>query len=332
MRILITGGTGSFGSKMIQKLVGDPEVELIRVFSRDEKKQYDMRTTINSDKIEYVIGDMRDFDSVESAMKGIDTIFHAAALKQVPTGEFFPSEMIKTNVLGTQNLVRAVDRTDSIKKAVLLSTDKAVFPINTMGITKALAEKLFNSKSDSKNTIFNIVRYGNVMASRGSVIPLFVEKLLAGNPITITDPNMTRFMLSLDDAIDLVLFAIQNGKSGDLFVKKAPAATVGNIALALSQIFNVEYKPDVIGVRAGEKIHETLVTQGELSRSQDMEDYYRVFPETRKQDYESFFTSGSVPVYDEDYTSENTRRLTLEETKELLLSLDFIQQQLSKLK
>lgn len=325
MKILITGGTGSFGTTMIKKIIDSEQVEAIRIFSRDEKKQHDLRVKFNSEKLEFFIGDIRDRESIAAAINGMDVIFHAAALKQVPTGEFFPDEMIKTNVNGATNLINAIQANGNIKKAILLSTDKAVFPINTMGLTKAVAEKLFSAAAkNSKKTIFNIVRYGNVMASRGSVIPLFTEKILSGSVLPITDPNMTRFLLSLDDAIDLVLHAIENGKQGDLFVKKAPSVTVETLANALGSVFKKDIKTEIIGSRAGEKIHETLITAAELSRSEESDDYFRILPETENLAYEKFYSVGEQILHKTDYTSHNTTILNVEETVSLLNSLEYI--------
>ncbi len=324
MKILITGGTGSFGTTMIKKIIDSEGVEVVRVFSRDEKKQHDLRVQFNSPKLEFFIGDIRDKDSIAAAINGMDVIFHAAALKQVPTGEFFPDEMIKTNIIGATNLINAVKANGNIEKVILLSTDKAVFPINTMGLTKAVAEKLFLAASkNSVKTVFNIVRYGNVMASRGSVIPLFAQKILSGSVLPITDPLMTRFLLSLDDAINLVLYAIEHGQQGDLFVKKAPAVTVETLANAMGQVLEREIKTEIIGSRAGEKIHETLVTSAELSRAEESEDYFRVIPETENLAYDKFYSKGEQVLLKTDYTSENTKLLNVEETVVLLKTLEY---------
>lgn len=327
MKILITGGTGSFGTKMIEKMIDSDEVDVIRVFSRDEKKQHDMRVKFNSPKIEFFIGDIRDKESVSRGIEGMDTIFHAAALKQVPTGEFFPEEMIKTNINGASNLISAVRLNGNIKKVILLSTDKAVFPINTMGLSKAVAEKLFQAAAKtSKETIFNVVRYGNVMASRGSVIPLFAQKIISDSVLPITDPDMTRFLLSLDDAIDLVLYAIKNGKQGDTFVRKAPSVTVATLAEAMGMVFNKKIKTEIIGPRAGEKKHETLLTSAELSRAEEQEHYFRVLPETENLAYDKFYSQGVQYVPQSDFTSESTKILNTDETIVLLKTLDFIKE------
>jgi len=328
-KILITGGTGSFGSAMARRLLNDDSIEKIVILSRDEKKQHDMLQEFNSSKMQYIIGDVRDIDSVRNAMKGIDTVFHAAALKQVPTGEFFPMEIVKTNILGTQNVLDAAEEA-GVKKVVLLSTDKAVYPINAMGISKSLAEKLISAKaSRGSDTVFCTVRYGNVMATRGSVIPLFIDRIKNSEEIPITNPEMTRFLLSLEDAIGLVLFAIKEGRQGDLFVKKAPAATIQDLAQALLNIFNTDNEIKIVGTRAGEKVHETLITKLELAQSEDMGEFFRVMsPHT--QDYEKYFDKGMNTKITDDYTSDNTKRLSVEETEELLLKLDFIQKALEK--
>lgn len=324
MKILVTGGTGSFGSKLVDRLSSDDNCEMIRVFSRDETKQYDMRQQKNVDKVDFIIGDVRNKDSLRQAVRGVDYIFHAAALKQVPTGELFPQEMIATNIIGTRNLIEAIEESGDKKKTVLLSTDKAVYPVNTMGISKAMAEKLFLATPENRYSEYNVVRYGNVMASRGSVIPLFIDKIKAGEPLPLTDPKMTRFLLSLDDAIDLVMYTLKEGKSGDLFVKKAPAATVQVIADALCEIFDYPKNYNVIGVRGGEKEHETLVSALELKRSEDTDDYIRINPESALSNFDSFYKYGVNTDGLEDYTSANTKQLTLEETIEILHSLDYV--------
>ncbi len=330
-RLLITGGTGSFGKTAVKRFLDDRMFSEIIVFSRDEAKQHDMRHEFNHPKLTFVIGDIRHKESIVKASRNVDYIFHAAALKQVPTGEYFPMEMIRTNVVGTQNVLEAAEE-NGVKKVVLLSTDKAVYPINAMGISKALAEKLVFAKArESKNTVFCAVRYGNVMASRGSVIPLFVSYMKKNKPLTVTDPNMTRFLLSLEDAIDLVMMAIQRGEQGDLFIKKAPASTIADLAEALKNIFKSKSKIEVVGVRAGEKIHEALATQLELNRSEDLGEYYRIKSETML-DYGSFFSKGNYVKADSDYTSENTKRLTVKDTERVLKSLDYIKKELKNFK
>lgn len=330
MKILVTGGTGSFGSQLVKRLANDNRYETIRVFSRDEKKQHDMRQMEGSEKIDFIIGDVRDKDSLRYAVKGMDYVFHAAALKQVPTGELFPQEMIATNILGTKNLIDVLEESEEGKHAILLSTDKAVMPVNTMGISKAMAEKLFLATPENRRHVYNVTRYGNVMASRGSVIPLFVDKILAKEPLPITEPNMTRFLLSLDDAIDLVLHALDNGESGDLFIKKAPATTVQIIADALCSIFDVPKNYKIVGTRAGEKDHETLITALEAKRAIDQGDYIKVASESALKNYDSFYKEGSDVSDFEDYTSANTKQLDLDETIKLLSSLEYVKKRLSK--
>lgn len=326
-RLLITGGTGSFGNAVIRYFLNDPNIGEIIVFSRDEKKQHDMRQELPHPKINYIVGDIRDYDAIRKATRGVDWIFHAAALKHVPTGEFFPLEVVQTNILGTENVLNAAEEND-VRKVVLLSTDKAVYPINAMGMTKAVAEKLVGAHArQSRHTVFCSVRYGNVMASRGSVIPLFVEAIKNGRPITLTDANMTRYLLSLDEAIGLVNLAIKKGAPGDLFVRKAPAATMGDLTRALLNIFGANNEIKVVGLRAGEKIHETLATQLELTRSEDLGDFYRI-KDAANYDYQDFYTNGIKTVVQADYTSENTKRLTVAEIERLLLSLPYIQEEL----
>ena len=324
-KLLITGGTGSFGSTMLARAVKDERFSEIRIFSRDEKKQYDLMQTLTSPKVKFIIGDVRQYDSIARAVEGIDYVFHAAAFKHVPTGEFFPMELVRTNILGTEN-VFAVARAAGVKKVIFLSTDKAVQPINVMGMTKALAEKIMSSyASDSPGTVFCAVRYGNVMASRGSVIPLFVDQIKAGKPITITNPEMTRFLLSLENSMDLVDFALHKGEQGNIFVKKAPAATVETIAKALLEIFHTKNKIKVIGTRKGEKIHETLATSLELTMSEDLEDFFKI--RTRGElDYNRYFTKGTTMSMEADYTSENTERLDLAATVKLLRRLPYIKE------
>lgn len=328
-KILITGGTGSFGNAMVKLFLADREFSEIVIFSRDEKKQHDMQNLYNSNKISYVVGDVRSKESIVKASRGMDYIFHAAALKHVPVGEYFPMEFVQTNILGTENVLNAAEE-NNVKKVILLSTDKASYPVNTMGICKALAEKLIGGHArTSRNTVFCTVRYGNVMASRGSVIPLFVELIKAGKPLPITDPLMTRFLLSLDDAIGLVDVAIQKGKQGDMFIKKAPAATVGDLAQALLNIFNAKNEIKVIGVRPGEKIHETIVTALEFARAQDLGEYYRVKDGSLTSPNPEEFYSHTITMPTVDYTSENTERLTIPEIQKMLLSLDYIKDELA---
>lgn len=330
-RLLITGGTGSFGKTAVKRFLDDKKISEIIIFSRDEAKQHDMRHEFNSAKLTFIVGDIRDKESILKASKGVDYIFHAAALKQVPTGEYYPLEMIKTNILGTENVLSSAEE-NGVKKVVLLSTDKAVYPINAMGMSKAIAEKLIFAKArESKGTIFCAVRYGNVMASRGSVIPLFVDYIKNNKPLTVTNPNMTRFLLSLDDAIDLVILAILKGEQGDLFIKKAPASTMADLTQAIINIFKSKSKINIVGVRAGEKVHEALATQMEMNRSEDLTGYYRIKSETSLE-YGDFFAKGNKVQAENDYTSENTKRLTVKEIEKILLSLDYIKKELSVLK
>lgn len=327
-KILITGGTGSFGNAVLGRMLKDGVGE-IRIFSRDEKKQDDMRRIHNDQRLKFYIGDIRDLASVTNATRGVDYIFHAAALKQVPSCEFHPMEAVKTNVLGTENLLEASIQ-NGVKRIVCLSTDKAVYPINAMGISKAMMEKVMVAKSrtaDDSKTIICGTRYGNVMASRGSVIPLFISQILKGNPITITDPSMTRFMMTLEDAVDLVMHAFINGKNGDIFVQKAPAATMECLAQALLEIMeksNHEIK--VIGTRHGEKLFETLLSREEMATAQEIENYFRVPPDLRDLNYGKFVDEGDKKIsHSEDYNSHNTKRLDVKEMKSLLLKLDIVQ-------
>jgi UDP-N-acetylglucosamine 4,6-dehydratase/5-epimerase len=325
-KLLITGGTGSFGNAVLKKLL-DSDLQEIRIFSRDEKKQDDMRKLYNSPKLKFYIGDVRDYSSVLNAVRGTDYIFHAAALKQVPSCEFHPLEAVKTNILGTENVLEA-SILCSVSKVICLSTDKAVYPINAMGISKAMMEKVIVAKSRSSNTtVICTTRYGNVMASRGSVIPLFVDQILKKSPITITDADMTRFMMTLGDAVDLVLFAFNNGNPGDIYVQKAPAATISVLTQALTELIDQPQHPiDIIGTRHGEKLYETLLSREEMVAAQDLGDYYRVPPDLRDLNYEKFTDEGEIQIsVAEDYNSHNTERLDVESMKELLLRLDFIQ-------
>jgi|WetSurMetagenome_2_1015567.scaffolds.fasta_scaffold253745_1 UDP-N-acetylglucosamine 4,6-dehydratase/5-epimerase len=328
-KILITGGTGSFGNTIVKKLLEESSPASITVYSRDEKKQYDMRNKYHSETLKFIIGDVRDRNRVYKAMKCVDIVFHAAALKQVPNCEFFPYEAVQTNVIGTQNVLDAAED-EEIEKIVVLSTDKAVYPINAMGISKAMLEKLMLAKarSSSSKTTFCGVRYGNVMYSRGSVLPLFVEQIKNNKPITITNPEMTRFLLPLPIAIDLVLFALAEGKNGDILVRKSPASTVKMTAQATLEIFNSKLGLKEIGIREGEKMHETLVTQEDLMKAESYDNYYRV-KNLEKLDYEKYFSEGSINHFPkEGYTSANTQRLNFEETKKLILSLKEIQEEL----
>ncbi len=324
--LLITGGTGSFGNAVLRRFL-DTDIREIRIFSRDEKKQDDMRQFYKNSKIKYFIGDVRDRLSIDNAMKGVDYVFHAAALKQVPSCEFFPTEAVRTNVLGCENVLDSAQFHD-VKKVIVLSTDKAVYPINAMGMTKALSEKVMVAKSRNLNgsgTVFCGTRYGNVMASRGSVIPLFVNQMKYGQPITVTDPNMTRFMMSLESAVDLVLFAFENGDNGDIFVKKSPATTIETLVQSLKELYKSDSDVKVIGSRHGEKLYETLVNREEMVKAVDMGGFYQIPADTRDLNYNKYFTEGTEAVSQiEEYHSHNTYRLNLEETKELLLSLRFI--------
>ena len=326
--LLISGGTGSFGNAVARRFL-ETDICEIRILSRDEKKQDDMRKKYASEKLKFYIGDVRDASSVMSAMRGADYVFHAAALKQVPSCEFHPMEAVKTNVIGTENATEAAVRC-GVKRMICLSTDKAVYPINAMGISKAMMEKVFVAKSRNVNPELTTIcgtRYGNVMASRGSVIPLFVRQILAGVPITITDPEMTRFMMTLDDAVDLVLYAFDNGRSGDIFVQKAPAATMRTLAVALTELLDrADHPIRVIGTRHGEKKHETLLSREEMAHAQDLPGYFRVQPDLRDLNYEKFFEVGEQKITEtQDYTSENTERLDVANMKQLLMKLDFIQ-------
>jgi len=329
--LLITGGTGSFGNTVLKRFL-DTNVKEIRVFSRDEKKQEDMRISHNNDKLKFYIGDVRDYDSISSALIGVDFVFHAAALKQVPSCEFYPMEALKTNVIGTENVLNAA-LYRNVKRVVVLSTDKAVYPINAMGISKALAEKVMVAKSrqiPEGGTVFCATRYGNVMASRGSVIPLFVDQLKSGEPLTITDPNMTRFLMSLEDSVDLVLHAFEYAEQGDIFIQKAPASTVGDLALALKELFKKNNNIRVIGTRHGEKLYESLVSREEMSKAEDMGRYYRIPADNRDLNYKKYFVEGEDKVSSsEDYTSHNTNRLEIDGIKELLLNLSYIQDELN---
>ena len=326
-KILITGGTGSFGNAVLKRML-DSDIGEIRIYSRDEKKQDDLRKQLNSDKVKFYIGDVRDLRSLEDVTSGIDYIFHAAALKQVPSCEFYPTEAVKTNILGTENLIDAAIR-NKVGKVVCLSTDKAVYPINAMGLSKAMMEKILIAKTrnlDASDTVGCCTRYGNVMASRNSVIPLFVQQLQSNIPLTMTDPAMTRFMMSLEESVDLVLFALEHGQNGEIIVQKAPAVTIGTLVEALKTIFE---KPDhpvrIIGTRHGEKQYETLLSREEMSSVIEMNDFFRVVPDTRDLNYSKFFEEGETSITEHhDYTSHNTYRLDLNETMEMLMKLDYI--------
>lgn len=325
--LLITGGTGSFGSTVVNRFLMSG-VREIRIFSRDEKKQEDMRIALKDDKAKFYIGDVRNYDSIHQAMHGVDYVFHAAALKQVPSCEFYPIEAVRTNVLGAENVLNAAVA-NGVKRVVMLSTDKAVYPINAMGISKAMMEKLMVAKSRLRKegeTILCATRYGNVMASRGSVIPLFIDLIKNGKPLTVTDPKMTRFLMSLEDSVDLVMHAFTNAKQGDIFVQKAPASTVSDLAQALKELFSVENPTQIIGTRHGEKLYESLLSREEMARAVDMDRYYRIPSDDRDLNYAKYFIEGESSVSaSDDYTSHNTERLNVAQVKELLLTLDFIQ-------
>jgi len=328
--LLITGGTGSFGTAVLNRFLHTDNFSEIRIFSRDEKKQDDMRNLYKNDKIKYYIGDVRDYSSIEPATRGVDYVFHAAALKQVPSCEFFPMQAVKTNIEGTQNVIKA-SVYNKVKKVICLSTDKAAYPINAMGISKAMMEKVAIAESRSlKETIVCLTRYGNVMASRGSVIPLFINQIKESKPITITDPKMTRFLMSLEDAVELVLFAFENGKSGDLFVNKAPAGTIGDLAKALLELSKKDVPIKIIGTRHGEKLYETLCTREEMLKAEDMGNFYRVPADNRDLNYTKYFSQGEENISKvEDYHSHNTTRLNLEQMKELFSSIDYIREELN---
>lgn len=328
--LLITGGTGSFGNAVMERFL-DTDIKEIRIFSRDEKKQDDMRKFYRNDKLKFYLGDVRDLASVKNAMHGVDFIFHAAALKQVPSCEFFPLEAVKTNIMGTDNVLTAAIEY-GVKKVICLSTDKAAYPINAMGISKAMMEKVFVAKSKTVSpdkTLICGTRYGNVMASRGSVIPLFIEQIKSGQPLTITDPNMTRFLMSLEEAVELVVFAFQNAEAGDIMVQKSPASTIGDLAKALKELFNVENEIKIIGTRHGEKRYETLLTKEEYVVAEDLGGFYRVPADQRDLNYDKYFAEGDQQLSTiEEYNSDNTQILTIEEIKEKLLELEYVQSEL----
>ena len=327
--ILITGGTGSFGNAVMRRFLKDEKFSEVRIFSRDEKKQDDMRKELNNTKLKFYLGDVRDKRSVDNVMHGVDYIFHAAALKQVPSCEFFPMQAVHTNVMGAENVLDSAVQ-HGVKKIVVLSTDKAVYPINAMGMSKALMEKVMVAKSrNAGNALLCGTRYGNVMASRGSVIPLFVQQIKAGKPITITDPEMTRFMMTLDDAVDLVLFAYENGQPGDIFVQKSPASTIADLATALKELYNSNVDVQIIGTRHGEKLFESLVNREEMAKATELENYYRIPADTRDLNYGLYFSEGESKISQiEEYNSHNATRLDVEGTKQLLLKLDFIREDL----
>lgn len=326
--LLITGGTGSFGNAVLNRFLHSDFAE-IRIFSRDEKKQEDMRIALKSDKVKFYIGDVREYDSVHDALRGVDYVFHAAALKQVPSCEFYPMEAVRTNVLGAENVMRAAIANE-VKRCVVLSTDKAVYPINAMGISKAMMEKLMVAKSrlcDPGKTVLSATRYGNVMASRGSVIPLFLSQLQADKPLTITDPNMTRFLMSLEESVDLVLYAFEHARPGDIFVQKAPASTVGDLAQAMKELLCRDNEIKIIGTRHGEKLYESLLSREEMARAEDLEGYYRIPADSRDLNYDKYFVEGETEVSKiDDYTSHNTHRLNVAQIKDVLMKLDMIRE------
>jgi UDP-glucose 4-epimerase len=326
--LLITGGTGSFGNAVLKRFLNS-EFKEVRIFSRDEKKQEDMRASLKNEKVKFYIGDVRNYDSIDDAMKGVDFVFHAAALKQVPSCEFYPMEAVRTNVLGAENVMRAAIENE-VHKCVILSTDKAVYPINAMGISKAMMEKIMAAKArlcNPKKTVLCATRYGNVMASRGSVIPLFLDQIRSNKPITITDPNMTRFLMSLDESVDLVMYAFKHANPGDIFVQKAPASTIRDLAEAMRQTLNKETEIKLIGTRHGEKLFESLVSREEMARAEDLGSYFRIPSDTRDLNYGKYFFEGEVTASDiYDYTSHNTQRLDIEGIKKILLKLDIIRE------
>ncbi len=327
--LLITGGTGSFGNAVLQRFLHTDHFSEIRIFSRDEKKQDDMRNQLKNTKLKFYLGDVRDYNSVEPATRGVDYIFHAAALKQVPSCEFFPMQAVKTNVEGTQNVIKAA-ASNRVKKVICLSTDKAAYPINAMGISKAMMEKVAIAEARNLNeTTVCLTRYGNVMASRGSVIPLFINQIKNGLPLTITDPTMTRFLMSLNDAVDLVLFAFENGNSGDLFVNKAPAATIGDLAQSIKELAQADAEIKIIGTRHGEKLYETLCTREEMVKAEDMGNFYRIPADNRDLNYAMYFSEGEKDVANiEDYHSHNTERLDVEGIKKLISTLGLVRKEI----
>ena len=326
--LLITGGTGSFGGAVLRRFLHQDFAE-IRIFSRDEKKQEDMRIALNTNKVKFYIGDVRDYDSVHDAMRSVDYVFHAAALKQVPSCEFYPMEAVRTNVLGAENVMRAAVANE-VKRCVVLSTDKAVYPINAMGISKAMMEKLMVAKSrlcDQGKTVLSATRYGNVMASRGSVIPLFLQQLQQGKLLTITDPNMTRFLMTLEESVDLVLYAFKHAQPGDIFVQKAPSSTVGDLARAMRELLQSTSEVKIIGTRHGEKLYESLISREEMARADDLGGYYRIPADSRDLNYDKYFVEGQTEISEfDDYTSHNTNRLNVEQVKDVLMKLEIIRE------
>jgi UDP-N-acetylglucosamine 4,6-dehydratase len=326
--LLITGGTGSFGNAVLSRFLHS-ELAEIRIFSRDEKKQEDMRIALKSDKVKFYIGDVREYDSVHDALRGVDYVFHAAALKQVPSCEFYPMEALRTNVQGAENVMRAAIANE-VKRCVVLSTDKAVYPINAMGISKAMMEKVMVAKSrlcDPGKTVLSATRYGNVMASRGSVIPLFLDQLQAGKQLTLTDPNMTRFLMSLEESVDLVLYAFEHAHPGDIFVQKAPASTVGDLAQAMQELLGSTNDVKIIGTRHGEKLYESLVSREEMARAEDLGGYYRIPADSRDLNYDKYFVQGETEISAiDDYTSHNTVRLSVPQVKDTLMKLDIVRE------
>lgn len=333
--LMITGGTGSFGSTVLHRFINS-DVKEIRIFSRDEKKQEELRIHYKSNKLNFIIGDVRDFQSINNAMYDVDYVFHAAALKQVPSCEFYPLEAIRTNLLGAENVLEAI-AVNNVKRAVVLSTDKAAYPINTMGMTKALMEKLAISKArdrrvEANNAVICATRYGNVMCSRGSIIPLFISQIKAGKPLTVTNPDMTRFMMSLEDSVDLVMYAFTNANPGDTLVQKSPAATIGVLAQALKELFCADNDIKIIGARHSEKMYETLCTKEEMSKADDLDGFYRIPADFRDLNYTKYAEKDGPKLIDKEYNSENTQRLNVEELKELLLTLDYVQNELKNYK
>lgn len=326
--LLITGGTGSFGNAVLQRML-DSDLDEIRIFSRDEKKQEDMRIALNNDRVKFYIGDVREASSVKEAMRGVSYVFHAAALKQVPSCEFYPMEAVRTNVLGAENVIQAAIENE-VERCVVLSTDKAVYPINAMGISKAMMEKVMVAKSrlcDPKKTVLSATRYGNVMASRGSVIPLFLKQLATTKQLTVTDPNMTRFLMSLEESVDLVLYSFAHARPGDIFVQKAPSSTVGVLAQALMELSGNKAQVKIIGTRHGEKLYESLVSREEMARAEDLTGYYRIPADSRDLNYDKYFIEGQTKIAEiDDYTSHNTHQLNVEQVKTVLMSLDIVKE------
>lgn len=333
--LLITGGTGSFGNAMLKGFLNS-DLKEIRIFSRDEKKQEDMRIEYKNDKLNFVIGDIRDFDSINNAMAGVDFVFHAAALKQVPSCEFYPMQAVQTNILGAENVLEAAAR-NNVKRVVVLSTDKAVYPINTMGMSKAVMEKLAVSKArdprvQAVDAVYTATRYGNVMASRGSIIPLFIKQIKEGKPLTITNPKKTRFMMSLDQSVELVLFAFTNGNPGDIFVQKSPGATIETLAQAIKELFNADNEIQIIGERHAEKMYETLCAKEEMAKADDMGDFYRIPADFRDLNYTKYVQTDGPALVKDEYNSDNTEQLNVEQLKELLLTLDYVKEELESYK